>query len=460
MIKKVVEAIQKHDMINNGEKIVVGVSGGADSMSLLHILLALKNEYNIKIIVVHINHGIRGQEAARDESFVKEYCENNHILTYIFKCNVKEYAKTTHITEEEAGRKLRYEKFTEVLRAENADKIAIAHNENDCVETVLINLIRGTGLKGLTGINAKNNNIIRPLICCTRDEIESYCEENKLKYVIDSTNIENVYTRNKVRNQLIPYIKENINEKVTDNIFRMTILLEEVEEYMEKEAYKNFNAVVKSVKKDCIQIDIEGLKRCENAIIKRVLRKALYEIAGENLKDIYMGHVHDIITMMNKQSGKQLNLPNNIIAQKDFNILKIFIANFDESFVYESKVKNIPCQINVEGTKFTLELIDNNENIINTETIKYFDFDKINIDLLSIRNRREGDYIYIKPDSERQKLKKFFTNSKIPIYERNKLPILVQNNNAIWIVGYKTSPFFAINEKTKKVLKVQSCTLN
>ncbi|HCC08272.1 MAG TPA: tRNA lysidine(34) synthetase TilS [Clostridiales bacterium] len=455
MIKKVMSTIQEYDMINKGEKLVVGVSGGADSMSLLHVLSALKNKYNIEVIVVHVNHGIRGQEADRDEKFVKVYCENNNIVNYIFKCNVKECARNEHITEEEAGRKLRYEKFAEVLSVENADKIAVAHNKNDSVETVFINLIRGTGLKGLVGINAKHNNIIRPLICCSRDEIESYCEKNKLEYIIDSTNIKNIYTRNKVRNQLIPYVKENINENVVDNIFRMTNILDGEEEYMEKEAYKIYKNIVKNSRKDCIEMDIEILKKCENAIIRRVIRKALYELLGGNLKDIHIGHVHDIINIMSKQSGKQLNLPNNIIAEKNFNILKLFIANFDEIFGYEYKINKIPCNINVEGAILNLELIESNENIINTDNIKYFDYDKINIDLLSIRNRREGDYIYIRQESERQKLKKFFTNSKIPIEARNKLPILVQNNNTIWIVGYKTSPFFAVNENTKKVLKVE-----
>ncbi|HBY21706.1 MAG: tRNA lysidine(34) synthetase TilS [Clostridiales bacterium GWE2_32_10] len=455
MIDKVKRTIQKYTMIKKGDKIVVGVSGGADSMSLLNLLIKFKNEYNIEIIVVHINHGIRGSEADRDEHLVKKYCDDNDILVYIFKTNVAEHANKLHITIEEAGRELRYEKFKEILKKENANKIAIAHNKNDSVETVFINMIRGTGLKGLLGIGVVNGDIIRPLIECDRHEIELYCTQNNIDYIVDSTNNENIYTRNKIRNELIPYIKENLSQRVIDNIFRMTTVLSKEDTYLDKEAFRVYAEAIKKCREYYVDIDLKKLILCDEVIAKRVVRKALYEIAANRLKDINYEHINDIFNLIYKQSGKKINLPNNIVVERSFDVLKISLENTYKEEEYEYKINKFPCSINIEENKFTLELIDNLENIINTDNVKYFDFDKINIDDLRIRNRREGDYIYLKSDKERQKLKKFFINNKISKEERNKLPILVQNNNVLWIVGYKVSPFFAPAEKARKVVRIE-----
>ena len=215
MLNKVKDTINKYDLIKENDKIVVGVSGGPDSICLLHIL----NELKFNICVAHINHGLR-ENAAIDEKYVMNFCDKYNIPCFVK--NVKLNEILNGMTTEEAGRKVRYDFFYEVMQKEGCTKIATAHNSNDNAETVIMNIIRGTGMSGLKGIEAKRENIIRPLIDCTRNEIENYCKVNKLNPRHDESNDETIYTRNKVRLDLIPYIEKNINSNIINNINRMS----------------------------------------------------------------------------------------------------------------------------------------------------------------------------------------------------------------------------------------------
>ena len=211
MLDKVLATIKKYNMIEKGDKIVIGVSGGADSVCLTDILNKVKKEIEIEIILVHINHNIRGEEAKRDENFVIELGKKYNNLVRVFSYDVEKLAKERSLTVEEMGRKLRYEAFNSV--ALEKGKIAVAHNLNDNCETMIMRFFRGTGIKGLGGISAKRENIIRPLIELSREEIERYCLENNLDYCEDSTNSVEKYTRNKIRLNLIPMIKKEFNKK-------------------------------------------------------------------------------------------------------------------------------------------------------------------------------------------------------------------------------------------------------
>ena len=218
MKEKVKEIIKKYNLINSGDKIVLGVSGGPDSIAMLDILRQLKSEMEFEIYVVHINHSIRGEDADEDEEYVKNYCEKYNIKCFSKKIDVPTIAKTKKIGTEEAGRKVRYEYFEEILKETKSNKIAIAHNKNDKVETIIMHLLRGSGISGLRGIEPiREEKFIKPLIECDRQEIENYCKENNLQPRIDKTNFENEYTRNKIRNIVIPYIKKEFNHYRNNN---------------------------------------------------------------------------------------------------------------------------------------------------------------------------------------------------------------------------------------------------
>ncbi len=233
LVEDVLETIKKNNLIENGDSIVVGVSGGPDSITLLDILIKLQKEIDFKIIVAHINHMIR-KEAIDDQEYVENYCKEKGLPCYVLQEKVEALAKEQKIGTEEAGRNLRYKFFNEILEKTKSNKIATAHTKNDNAETVLMNIIRGSGTAGLKGIQIKRDNkYIRPLLEINREQIEEYCKENNLQPRIDSSNMENIYTRNKIRNLLIPYIKKEFNSEIIEAIDRLSNIAKEENSYLE-----------------------------------------------------------------------------------------------------------------------------------------------------------------------------------------------------------------------------------
>ena len=331
MKQKVIETIKKYNLIEEGDKIVIGVSGGPDSITLLNILKELKenNELDIKfdISVAHINHLIR-KEATSDEEYVKKYCQNNNIECFIKRVKVEEIAKQEKIGTEEAGRNIRYEFFNEILKKTNSNKIAIAHNKNDNAETILMNLLRGSGSKGLKGIEAKRDNIIRPLIECNRLEIEEYCEKNNLKPRIDKTNEENIYTRNKIRNLLIPYIEKEFNPNIIETLDRLSKVIKEENDYLEKtvkETYKEI-LVEEDKKNKQIILDLKKFNNLEKVIKNRIVLYTINKLFGNN-KGIEKKHIDDIIKLCSNNIGNKYLIPNKKIKILVKNKKIFYISN-------------------------------------------------------------------------------------------------------------------------------------
>lgn len=310
MIEKVIKTIKKYNLIENGDKIILAVSGGPDSISMLDILYKIQQNKNInfEIIVAHVNHMIR-EEAMEDAMYVKEFCKKRNIEFYLKSIDVKKIANNNKIGTEEAGRKERYKFFNELAKKTNANKIAIAHNKNDNAETVFMHILRGTGINGLKGIEPKRGMYIRPLIECERKEIEKYCEENNLEPRIDKTNFENVYTRNKVRNIVIPYVQKEFNQNIIETIDRLSKLVTEEEEYMEKQvenAYKNL--LILETKKE-IQLDLKKFNMQERVIKSRLILYTITRIFGST-EGIEKVHIDDIIKLCGNNIGNKFLTPN------------------------------------------------------------------------------------------------------------------------------------------------------
>lgn len=251
--EKVLKTIQRYNMLQDGDKVVIGVSGGPDSMTLLNILNNLKEKLNINLYVAHINHMIR-KEADEETEYVKDFCAKINVEFFAKKIRVEEEAKKQKIGTEEAGRNIRYEFFEEVAKKVGANKIATAHNSNDNAETVLINIIRGTSVSGLKGIDkVRDGKFIRPIIECSRDEIEEYCKEQNLNPKYDKTNDENIYTRNKIRNMLIPFLKKEFNPNIVDGINRLSQIATEEEQFINKTVEKEYERLVITENDDVIR---------------------------------------------------------------------------------------------------------------------------------------------------------------------------------------------------------------
>lgn len=328
MKQKVINTIKKYNLIKNKDKIVLGVSGGPDSISMLNILNEIKNEENIKfeIYVAHINHMIR-KEAIIDEKYVEKYCKKNDIKCYIKRINVLQMANEKRIGTEEAGRKARYEFFEEVMQKTDSNKIAVAHNKNDKIETIIMNLLRGSGLSGLKGIEPiRDNKFIRPLIECERQEIEQYCEENKLEPRIDKTNFENEYTRNKIRNIVIPYIKQEFNPNIIKTLCRLSDVATAESDYVDKQTQKTYNQILIEKTDKYIKINLKKFNEQEKVIKGRLILLVIKELMGST-QGIEKIHIEDTIKICNNNIGNKYLMPNKnikiLVKDKKINFIKI-----------------------------------------------------------------------------------------------------------------------------------------
>ena len=299
------------DLIKDGDKIVAGVSGGPDSICMLDMMRELKerNIINFEIYVVHINHMIR-EEAIDDEKYVQNYCKKYNIEFFVKRADVQQIAKDNKIGTEEAGRKVRYDFFEEILQKKGANKIAIAHNKNDKIETIIMHLLRGSGLSGLKGIEPiRDNKYIRPIIECERQEIEQYCEERNLQPRIDKTNFENEYTRNKIRNIVIPYIKNEFNPNIIQTISRLSEVATEESDYIDLQAQKIYQKLLIQKSNFQIVLNLKEFNKQERVIQKRLILKTIKKLMGSTDR-IEKVHIEDIIKLCNNNVGNKYLTPN------------------------------------------------------------------------------------------------------------------------------------------------------
>lgn len=322
MKQKIIDTIKKYNLIENGDSIVIGVSGGPDSICLLHLLNEIKNELNFKIYVAHINHMIR-KEADEETEYVKDFCKNLGIECYIKRIDVIEIANNLKRGTEETGRKIRHEFFNEILEKTNSNKIATAHNNNDKVETILMNILRGSGSNGLKGIEPiRDNKYIRPLINTSREDIEEYCNTNKLNPKIDKSNHENIYTRNKIRNIVIPYIKKEFNPNIIKTINRLSEVATEENEYLNKVTEEAFNKISIDIEEQqdiaihtshftphtSIALDLKQFNNLELVIKRKLILYTINELLGttEGIEKI---NIDDIIKLCSNNIGNKYLMP-------------------------------------------------------------------------------------------------------------------------------------------------------
>lgn len=309
MIDAVLKTIEKYNLINSNDKIVLGVSGGPDSLFMLSALNNLKEKLHIELIVAHINHMIR-EEANLEEQFVKEFCQKINVKFYSKRVEVEKYAKNNKIGLEEAGRKIRYQFFEEILKREGANKIAIAHNKNDKVETMIMHILRGSGISGLQGIQPQTHNkIIRPIIEIERKDIEKYCEEQKLEPRIDKSNFDNTYTRNKIRNVVIPYIKQEFNPNFIETMTRLSEVITEENTFLNQLTEVEYKKIVIQKADKEIALDLKKFNELDNIIKRRIILYTVSILRGSS-QGIEKVHVEDIVKLCKNNVGNKFLIPN------------------------------------------------------------------------------------------------------------------------------------------------------
>ena len=450
MYNKVIETIKKFNMLNNGENIVVGLSGGADSCALTHILTRLSGKMDLHITSVHINHGIRGEEAERDERSAEEFCRRLNIEFIAYHCDIPSEAAKRGIGEEEAGRLVRYEKFYETAEKKNGAKTAVAHNMNDKAETLIMNLCRGAGMKGLAGIKPVGGSIIRPLIFCTRDEIEKYCDDNNIEYCTDSTNLQNEYTRNKIRNILLPWLSENINPAAGMNMANASELLREEEEYLESKAQEQYKKLLKDSGDGFVSLNADGLASEHSVIRRRVLRIALRSLRPD-MRDFGRKHIENAEDILMGDTGRRISLPGGITVSKGYGLINILYDREKQgAFCYD--IEPGKKYFIKETERYVLLSLNEEKNIKNAVNIctKKIDYDKIK-DKIQLRTRQTGDFISIK--NGRKKIKDIFIDDKIPSDKRDSYPMLVCGKSVI-IVGNRLGTDYYVGQDTKNILYI------
>lgn len=438
LFREILKLNKKYNLIENNDTIVVGFSGGPDSVFLVEMLKKLQYFFNFKIYLVHINHLLRGEDADSDENFSFEYAKKNNLEIFIKRIPVKEIAKEVGKTLEEVGREERYKFFFEIYEKVGANKIATAHNKDDQIETFLFRLIRGTSLQGLEGIKIKNNNIIRPISEIYKKDILEYLNKNEIQYKIDKTNFENEFTRNSIRLDLIPFIEERYNIKFKDKIFS---LIEEIRENNQNNS-----------------LSLSNYTDSENRIILEKI-KFLSDFDKKNLFSLFLNQkniefnrnkIDEINSLIKSNGTKKIDLDKTYRIVKDYTHLYIEVKK--EDCVINNNViqLKIPSEQIFDNFKIHINIAENLD--IPKKKNQYL-LDALYNDIIEVRYRKEGDRIFL-DENHSKKVKEVFIDQKIPKDIRDRLPIFLYNNKIFWIYNVKKAYIPKINKNESKLIKV------
>ena len=441
--KKARNAVEKFHMFPRNGKIIVGLSGGADSVALLHVLCGLKEEFQWEITAVHIHHGLRGEEADGDASFAEAFCEKLGVSCIVRKYDVKAEAEKRKMGEEETGRLLRYEVFRALAGADG--RIAVAHHGKDQAETLLMRLCRGTGLTGLVGMAPVRENICRPLLFCSREEIEQYCKEHGLAWREDASNQEEKYTRNKLRLKVLPVLEE-VNPKAVEHISETAELLALDEDFLEQQA----SACYKDAKMDApageVHLNRTKLQELHPAMKKRVLRKAMAEFLSADVSQVQIQALEDLLE---NETGKSRDFLGGIRVENQYDSMVFSLEKEKtEGYCYALPVGE---EIFVSEKNMTVMAWLSEKYEVDSEDTKCFDFDKVSGKLFC-RTRKPGDLIALK--NGRKKIKDLFIDEKVPRSERDILPLITVGEEVLWAKGLRVSENFRPDDDTKIYLHI------
>lgn len=476
MEKQFLKTIKKYNMITEGDTIIVGLSGGCDSVTLFTLLQKYRKELKIDIIAVHVNHLIR-KESFQDEKFCKELCKKHNTILHTYWVDINEIAKNSKLSSEEAGRKARYELFSKHCE-DSTYKIAIAHNKNDVAETFLMRLFRGSGVKGLISITPRRGNVIRPIIEIEREELEKYLDGLGQEYCNDKTNFMPIYTRNKVRLEVLPKIEEDFNPNIISTLYETSKILEEEQLFIDSLINDVYDKIVGYTDREAI-VDLVKLRGEQQYLQKQVLIRVISKFIPNN-KNINKKHINGLIDLIKSDYGhKSLDFPNNLVIRKNYDTLvfsykheenKVFNAvdlNFDELLYLPSVKKYVYATILdydgileqnlTSGEKDFKYLVKNipKDIKINIEKHKFFCYDSVyNCSNLKIRSRKNGDKIFIN-NVGTKKLKDYFIDKKVEKNQRDLIPLITTDDSVLWVLDdFNTvnSNHTKIEEKKKVIL--------
>ena len=491
MINKVRNYIQQHQLITSNDRILLALSGGADSVCLFYVFLQLQVHLNFEFHCLHVNHSIRQEEALRDELFVRELCRSYQIPFHFVKLNIPSIAKERKQSMEETGRELRRQYLLQVAHEHQYNKIAMAHHQDDAVETFIMNLARGTGIDGLCGIQNRTRiqgseiELIRPLLSTDKCEIYSWLEQHHYAHCEDSSNQENDYTRNVIRNEILPSMQSMVNEQASSHIISVMQDIQEARFYLEQQlnsAYEDvvcekpsYDCIETSASRDLIQglkskrtasgshgsyrndgqqlrvvkdryLDVAKLQQYDPYIQKAICKKVLVEVASQS-RDIGRVHIHNLYELIDKNTGSRIDLPYHMTAHRDAR--RIYIAQ------YEYRADQASSSLDMRHIS-QKQYEEYDKDLTFTKCI---DYDIMKVGLI-LRTRQPGDYITINHHGEKQSLNRYFINAKIPARVRDHIPVVADGSEIVWVVGYRLNQKYHISEKTEHILQMNYSEVN
>ena len=492
--QKVFSYIEEHGMIVPDDRIVAGVSGGADSLCLLFLLLEYAKRIPFTLAVVHVDHGIR-PDAGEDARYVEELCAAEGVPFFLKKADVHRLAREEKCSEEDAGRRIRYKAFRETAEGMGGAKIAVAHNSNDNAETMLFHLFRGSGLKGLCGIAPVRDDVIRPILCLERGEAEAYLRERGIAWRTDSTNGEDDYSRNRIRHHILPYAEEEIFSGAVAHMRRTAEVLKETEDYLEiqtQEAFvrclvRNPEAAVPPGQQEQGYslgnepgagdmwdkedsrggaLDVEAFRRLHPALQKRVLHILIKKLSPTG-KDIHQVHVQDVLSLFRQEGNRSIALPFGITARRQYDMVvlergcRVPVWQGESIQVRLPEVDTGVFSVydlgNMGKLEFTAFFNENFMEVPKNRYTKWFDYDKIEEPLV-LRSRCTGDYLTIadgRGHAVHKSLKDYMVTEKLPRHIRDEVPLLALGSHVLWLIGWRISEYFKVDGKTKRILQVR-----
>ncbi|MGN0399578.1 MAG: tRNA lysidine(34) synthetase TilS [Blautia sp.] len=438
MEKQVFSYIERYNMIETGDRVIVGVSGGADSVCLLFLLREYKKIKDFALEAVHVNHQIRQEEAKRDERFVKELCRSIQVPCTIYSYPVPKIAGEKHMTEEEAGRIMRQQAFRTCMLQGKQGKTALAHHRDDLAETMIHNLVRGSGISGMAGIRPVTEInqlcVIRPLLETGKETMKAWLRNRQISWVEDSTNEELSYTRNRIRHKIIPELT-GINPNAVAHMAGAAETFLLAEEYIGSQADMLYNRYVER-EENAMEIK-RGLFDEHRLLQAYVIQKVLEELSGQK-KDITKIHIEAVKKLAAGRTGSRVSLAYGITAWQNYGNVRLAKGRLVPKGVRELEIEI-----------FSRE----NQQIREKKYTKWFDYDKIK-ETLCVRQRKTGDFLTVTQEGGKKKLKDYFIDCKIPREERDSITLLADGSHILWVVGYRISEYYKVSTGTKRVIRV------
>jgi tRNA(Ile)-lysidine synthase len=461
LINKARDTITQFNMLQKDDKVIVGVSGGPDSVALLYCLKALKKDFNVDLFVAHLNHMIRKKAACKDALFVKKTAERLNLPVLVESADVPAIARARRLSIEEAARDARYDFYLRAAKKVGAEKIALAHTEDDQAETVLMRLMRGSGLLGLGGIppirRFEDRAIIRPFINISKKEILKFLSTRKIPFKQDVTNIQPIYLRNRVRHKLIPYLEKGFNPEIKKVLIGIAKNSRLDYDYLLRVSKKRFGKYAKC-SKDKALLSLKFLDE-DIAIRRIIIREAIRKVKG-NLNSITYKHWEDLNSLLGKKKAWSINLPDKIVAKRSSRHLGFYrdAARKGKGPIKVFSKLEIPGKIHIPGiersieAKFVRRAMDFKSKKSRTE--EYFDFDKLKMPLF-VRLKKGGDRIVPLGMTRAKRLKKLFIDEKVPVYKRGRIPLVVSQKKIAWVCGVKRSDAARVTNETRRIVKIR-----